>query len=113
MIDVDVDLVGNVDCGLAAAEAKLAAEHVEQDENDDDQQHDSEHATASAATGFHYGRAFDFVTIPESTRRVVRFRHAGQYIHAPTAALIYQFSEVLAGRETRVAELEQPVFAWK
>ena len=34
-------------------------------------------------------------------------------IHAPTAALIYQFREVLAGRNTRVAELEQPVFAWK
>ena len=57
--------------------------------------------------------AFSFTKIPESTRRVIRFRHAGQHIHAPTAALIYQFSEVLAGRETRVAELEQPVFAWK
>ncbi|MEA2894133.1 MAG: hypothetical protein QOI05_4926 [Bradyrhizobium sp.] len=57
--------------------------------------------------------AFDFVTIPQSARRVIRFRHAGQYIHAPTAALIYQFREVLAGRDTRVAELEQPVFAWK
>jgi 8-oxo-dGTP pyrophosphatase MutT (NUDIX family) len=57
--------------------------------------------------------AFDFVTIPQSERRVIRFRHAGQYIHAPTAALIYQFREVLAGRDTRVTELEQPVFAWK
>jgi 8-oxo-dGTP pyrophosphatase MutT (NUDIX family) len=57
--------------------------------------------------------AYDFTVIPESTRRVIRFRHAGQFIHAPTAAMIYQFSEVLAGRGTRVAELEQPVFAWK
>jgi 8-oxo-dGTP pyrophosphatase MutT (NUDIX family) len=57
--------------------------------------------------------AFSFTTIPESARRVIRFRHAGQHIHAPTAALIYQFAEVLAGRHTRVAELEQPVFAWK
>jgi 8-oxo-dGTP pyrophosphatase MutT (NUDIX family) len=57
--------------------------------------------------------AFDFTAIPESTRRVIRFRHAGQFIHAPTAALIYQFREVLGGRDTRVAELEQPVFAWK
>ena len=64
--------------------------------------HDIEHA-----------EAFDFTAIPESTRRVIRFRHAGQFIHAPTAALIYQFREVLAGRHTRVAELEQPVFAWK
>jgi 8-oxo-dGTP pyrophosphatase MutT (NUDIX family) len=59
------------------------------------------------------GDAFDFVAIPESTRRVIRFHHAGQFIHAPTAALIYQFREVLDGRDTRVAELEQPVFAWK
>src|SRR6204780_1941773 len=57
--------------------------------------------------------AFDFVAIPESTRRVIRFHHAGQFIHAPTADLIYQFREVLGGRDTRVAELEQPVFAWK
>jgi 8-oxo-dGTP pyrophosphatase MutT (NUDIX family) len=57
--------------------------------------------------------AFSFTTIPESTRRVIRFRHGGQFIHAPTAAMIYQFRELLAGRDTRVAELEQPVFAWK
>src|SRR3979411_3285396 len=57
--------------------------------------------------------AFDFIAIPESTRRVIRFRHAGQFIHAPTAALIYRFREVLGGRDPRVAELEQPVFAWK
>ncbi len=57
--------------------------------------------------------AFDFTAIPESDRRVIRFHLAGQMIHAPTAALIYQFREVLAGRDTRVAELEQPVFAWK
>jgi 8-oxo-dGTP pyrophosphatase MutT (NUDIX family) len=57
--------------------------------------------------------AFSFTTIPESTRRVIRFRHGGRFIHAPTAALIYQFHEVLEGRDTRVAELEQPVFAWK
>jgi 8-oxo-dGTP pyrophosphatase MutT (NUDIX family) len=57
--------------------------------------------------------AFDFTAIPESDRRVIRFRHDGHFIHAPTAAMIYQFREVLAGRNTRVAELEQPVFAWK
>jgi 8-oxo-dGTP pyrophosphatase MutT (NUDIX family) len=57
--------------------------------------------------------AFDFTAIPESTRRVIRFRFGGRLIHAPTAAVIYQFREVLAGRDTRVAELEQPVFAWK
>jgi 8-oxo-dGTP pyrophosphatase MutT (NUDIX family) len=57
--------------------------------------------------------AFSFTTIPESARRVIRFHFGGLHIHAPTAALIYQFREVLAGRTTRVAELEQPVFAWK
>jgi 8-oxo-dGTP pyrophosphatase MutT (NUDIX family) len=56
---------------------------------------------------------FDFIAIPESTRRVIRFHYADQFIHAPTAAMVYQFREVLAGRDTRVAELEQPVFAWK
>ena len=68
---------------------------------------------AMTAFGNFAATAFDFVTIPQSQRRVIRFRHAGQYIHAPTAALVYQFREVLAGRDTRVAELEQPVFAWK
>jgi 8-oxo-dGTP pyrophosphatase MutT (NUDIX family) len=57
--------------------------------------------------------AFDFTVIPESTDRVIRFHWHEGLIHAPTAALIYQFREVLAGRDTRVDELEQPVFAWK
>lgn len=57
--------------------------------------------------------AFDFTAIPESERRVIRFHHQMSLIHAPTAALIYQFREVLAGRHTRVTDLEQPVFAWK
>ena len=54
-----------------------------------------------------------FDTIPESARRVVRLHVNGRTIHAPTAAMIYQFREVLAGRQTRVADLEQPVFAWR
>jgi 8-oxo-dGTP pyrophosphatase MutT (NUDIX family) len=57
--------------------------------------------------------AFDFTTIPESPGRVIRFHYEERLIHAPTAALIYQFRELLAGRTTRVADLEQPVFAWK
>jgi 8-oxo-dGTP pyrophosphatase MutT (NUDIX family) len=66
-----------------------------------------------ALRGIEQEDAFSFTSIPESTRRVIRFRHDGDHIHAPTAALIYQFSEVLAGRNTRVDEMEQPVFAWK
>ena len=57
--------------------------------------------------------AIDFVTIPESERRVIRIRMNGFLVHAPTAAVVYQFHEVLAGRQTRVDDLEQPVFAWR
>lgn len=57
--------------------------------------------------------AVSFVSIPESERRVVRLRVGGDHIHAPTAALLFQFAELLAGRHTRVADLEQPVFAWR
>ena len=57
--------------------------------------------------------AVDFVVSPESGRQVVRVWIEGNHIHAPTAALIYQFREVLAGRATRVADLEQPRFAWR
>jgi 8-oxo-dGTP pyrophosphatase MutT (NUDIX family) len=66
-----------------------------------------------ALTRITEANAFDFITIPESDRRVIRLRHNRQFIHAPTAAMIYQLREVLAGRHTRVAEIEQPVFAWR
>ena len=57
--------------------------------------------------------AVDFISIPESERRVVRVRINASLVHAPTAAMLYQFREILAGRATRVADLEQPVFAWQ
>jgi 8-oxo-dGTP pyrophosphatase MutT (NUDIX family) len=57
--------------------------------------------------------AIDFITIPESERKVIRIRMNGSLVHAPTAAVVYQFHEVLAGRHTRVGDLEQPVFAWR
>jgi 8-oxo-dGTP pyrophosphatase MutT (NUDIX family) len=57
--------------------------------------------------------AVDFIAIPESDRRVIRLHVNGTAIHAPTAALVYQFRELLAGRTTRVVDLEQPVFAWR
>ena len=57
--------------------------------------------------------AVSFVSIAESDRRVVRLRIAGTQIHAPTAAVLYQFGELLNDRHTRVADLEQPVFAWR
>ncbi len=56
----------------------------------------------------------EFVSIPESDRPVIRMPIAGTKIHAPTAAVIFQFREVvLDGQTTRVAHLEQPVFAWR
>ncbi len=54
-----------------------------------------------------------FTTIPESPRRLIHMDINRTTVHAPTAALLYQFRELLAGRVTRVAELEQPVFAWR
>jgi 8-oxo-dGTP pyrophosphatase MutT (NUDIX family) len=57
--------------------------------------------------------AVSFQTIPESPRPVIRLQMGEHHIHAPTAAVVYQFRELIAGRITRVAELEQPVFAWR
>jgi 8-oxo-dGTP pyrophosphatase MutT (NUDIX family) len=55
-----------------------------------------------------------FLTIPESDRPVIQLPLVGHYVHAPTAAVLYQFAELAVhGRETRVAHLEQPVFAWR
>ena len=56
----------------------------------------------------------EFVAIPESDRPVIRYPLLGTLIHAPTAAVLYQFIEVAVhGRATRVAHLEQPVWAWR
>jgi 8-oxo-dGTP pyrophosphatase MutT (NUDIX family) len=55
-----------------------------------------------------------FLRIPESDRPVIQLPLVGHLVHAPTAAVLYQFREVvLHGRDTRVADLEQPVFAWR
>jgi 8-oxo-dGTP pyrophosphatase MutT (NUDIX family) len=55
-----------------------------------------------------------FVTIPESEAPVIQLPLFGDYVHAPTAALLHQFREVaLQGRPTSVAHYEQPVFAWR
>lgn len=53
-------------------------------------------------------------TIPESDRPVISLPLVGTWIHAPTAAVLYQLREVgLRGRATRVAHFEQPRFAWR
>lgn len=50
--------------------------------------------------------------IEDSVHPVLRMPIGSNWIAAPTAALIYQFREVcIAGRATRVAHFEQPLFA--
>lgn len=54
--------------------------------------------------------------ITESERPVLSIVLASlmHEVFAPTAAMLYQFREVaLFGRSTRVADYEQPVFAWR
>jgi 8-oxo-dGTP pyrophosphatase MutT (NUDIX family) len=55
-----------------------------------------------------------FHAIPESDAPVIQLPLFGRFVHAPTAAVLYQFRELaLQGRTTRVAHYEQPVFAWR
>ena len=55
----------------------------------------------------------EFASIPESDRPLIRLNIVNTQVHAPTAAVIYQFREVgIFGRDTRVEHLEQPVWAW-
>jgi 8-oxo-dGTP pyrophosphatase MutT (NUDIX family) len=55
-----------------------------------------------------------FVTIAESDAPVIQLPILDRLVHAPTAAVLHQFREVVQhGRSTRVAHFEQPVFAWQ
>ena len=55
----------------------------------------------------------EFASIPESDRPLIRLNLVNTQVHAPTAAVVYQFREVgIFGRDTRVEHLEQPVWAW-
>ncbi len=55
-----------------------------------------------------------FVDIPESDRPVVQLPVGGDLIHAPTGAVLLQLRWLaIEGRSDRVADFEQPVFAWK
>jgi 8-oxo-dGTP pyrophosphatase MutT (NUDIX family) len=65
-----------------------------------------------------YQEVFDveprFAAIPESDEPIIRLPMLGAWIHAPTAAVVYQFRELaIHGRTTRVERYEQPVFAWR
>ena len=56
-----------------------------------------------------------FIAIPESDRPVLQLPLGNDLIHAPTAAILYQFREVaLRGRpDVRVDHVEEPTFAWR
>ncbi len=63
--------------------------------------------------GFVTEESVSFVSISESPRPVIRIRLLGSHLHAPTAAILFQFCELLQGRIARVSEYEQPLFAWR
>ena len=74
----------------------------------------------SEVAGIHVVPVADFdvaprlVRIPESTAPVIQLPLLGGYLHAPTAAIIYQFCQAaLHATMIRVTHFEQPVFAWK
>jgi 8-oxo-dGTP pyrophosphatase MutT (NUDIX family) len=55
-----------------------------------------------------------FITIAESERPVVQIPIGRDLIHAPTGAVLLQFRRVgIEGVLERVADYEQPVFAWR
>jgi 8-oxo-dGTP pyrophosphatase MutT (NUDIX family) len=52
--------------------------------------------------------------IPESDAPVIQLPLLGRHLHAPAAAIVYQFCQAaLHGNVVRVAHYEQPVFAWR
>ena len=55
-----------------------------------------------------------FVTDPRVDAPILQWPFRDVDVHAPTAAILYQFREVvLRRRHTRVAHVGQPVFAWQ
>lgn len=55
-----------------------------------------------------------WVKIPESKKLVLQLPLRNRLIHAPTAALIYQFREIgIQGNLIRTDEIEEPVWAWR
>lgn len=53
-------------------------------------------------------------TIEESERPVLSVPVRGHFVHAPTAAVIYQLWEMVwRSRRVTVADYEQPLFAWR
>jgi 8-oxo-dGTP pyrophosphatase MutT (NUDIX family) len=56
----------------------------------------------------------ELLRIPESDAPVIRLPLLGGHVHAPTAAIIYQFCQAgLHGSPARVAHLDAPVRLWR
>jgi 8-oxo-dGTP pyrophosphatase MutT (NUDIX family) len=56
----------------------------------------------------------ELLSIPETDAPVIRLPLFDRFVHAPTAAILYQFCQVaLHGNALRVAHFEAPVFLWK
>jgi len=56
----------------------------------------------------------ELLTVPETDAPVIRLPLFDRFVHAPTAAIVYQFCQVaLHGNAQRVAHFEAPVFLWK
>jgi len=56
----------------------------------------------------------EFLHIPQVPGPVIRLPLFDRYVHAPTAAIIYQFCQVaLHGNTLRVARFEAPVHLWR
>jgi 8-oxo-dGTP pyrophosphatase MutT (NUDIX family) len=56
----------------------------------------------------------ELLTIPESDAPVIRLPLLDRFVHAPTAAIIYQFCQVaLHGAEHRVAHFDAPAYLWR
>jgi 8-oxo-dGTP pyrophosphatase MutT (NUDIX family) len=56
----------------------------------------------------------ELLSIPESEAPVIRLPLLERFVHAPTAAIIYQFCQVaLHGAEQRVAHFDAPAHLWR
>lgn len=56
----------------------------------------------------------ELLSIPESDAPVIRLPLLGGHVHAPTAAIIYQFCQAgLHGMAARVAHLDAPARLWR
>jgi 8-oxo-dGTP pyrophosphatase MutT (NUDIX family) len=56
----------------------------------------------------------ELLSIPESEAPVIRLPLLDRFVHAPTAAIIYQFCQVaLHGAEQRVAHFDAPAYLWR